>query len=47
MSDGTEAEGRTGAEFADLVRGMLEALGEDPERDGLLKTPERVEKSLR
>jgi GTP cyclohydrolase I len=47
MADGTEAEGRTGAEFAGLVRGMLEALGEDPERDGLLKTPERVEKSLR
>ena len=26
---------------------MLLALGENPERDGLLKTPERVEKSLR
>jgi len=47
MSDGTEAAGHTGAEFAGLVRRMLEALGEDPERDGLLKTPERVEKSLR
>jgi GTP cyclohydrolase I len=47
MADGTEAEGQAGAEFAGLVRGMLEALGEDPERDGLLKTPERVEKSLR
>ncbi|HEX8317167.1 GTP cyclohydrolase I FolE [Longimicrobium sp.] len=47
MPDGTEAEGQAGAEFAGLVRGMLEALGEDPERDGLLKTPERVEKSLR
>jgi GTP cyclohydrolase I len=47
MADGTEAEGHAGAEFAGLVRGMLEALGEDPERDGLLKTPERVEKSLR
>ena len=47
MADGTEAEGRGGAEFAGLVRGMIEALGEDPERDGLLKTPERVEKSLR
>ncbi|HEY0035937.1 MAG TPA: GTP cyclohydrolase I FolE, partial [Longimicrobium sp.] len=47
MADGTEAGGQAGAEFAGLVKGMLEALGEDPERDGLLKTPERVEKSLR
>jgi GTP cyclohydrolase I len=44
MADVTEA-GAT--EFAGLVRGMLQALGEDPERDGLMKTPERVEKSLR
>ena len=33
--------------FQGLVRQMLGALGEDPERNGLLKTPERVEKSLR
>jgi GTP cyclohydrolase I len=33
--------------MAPHVRAMLEALGEDPEREGLLKTPERVEKSLR
>ena len=26
---------------------MLAALGEDPEREGLVKTPERVESSLR
>ena len=31
----------------DLIRNMLVELGEDPEREGLLKTPERVEKSLR
>lgn len=31
----------------DHVKAMLAGLGEDPEREGLLKTPERVEKSLR
>jgi GTP cyclohydrolase IA len=33
--------------FQDHVRHMLRVLGEDPDRQGLLKTPERVEKSLR
>ena len=33
--------------IAPLVRDMLAALGEDPGREGLVKTPERVEKSLR
>jgi GTP cyclohydrolase I len=33
--------------FADRVREVLAALGENPGREGLLKTPERVEKSLR
>jgi GTP cyclohydrolase I len=30
-----------------LMRSLLASLGEDPARDGLLKTPERMEKSLR
>jgi len=36
-----------GEPFADLVRRILVALGEDPGREGLVKTPERVEGSLR
>jgi GTP cyclohydrolase I len=35
------------AELSDLVREMLVALGEDPDRQGLQRTPERVAKSLR
>ncbi len=34
------------APLRDLVRAQLLALGEDPAREGLLKTPERVENSL-
>jgi GTP cyclohydrolase I len=33
-------------EFEQLVRRQLALLGEDPARDGLLRTPERVTKSL-
>ena len=29
--------------YRGLVREQLRLLGEDPERDGLLRTPERVE----
>ena len=30
-----------------LIENVLHAIGEDPKREGLLKTPERVEKSLK
>jgi GTP cyclohydrolase I len=33
--------------FADKIREIIAALGEDPGREGLVKTPERVEASLR
>jgi GTP cyclohydrolase IA len=48
MSEAMVVEARPLAEvpFQELVREMLLRLGEDPERQGLLKTPERVEKSL-
>jgi GTP cyclohydrolase IA len=34
------------AELAELVRRQLELIGEDPDREGLLRTPERVARSL-
>jgi GTP cyclohydrolase IA len=34
-------------DLAPLVREMLARLGEDPNRDGLLRTPERVDKALK
>ena len=37
----------TSAATSELVRELLVRLGEDPERDGLLRTPERVEQALR
>jgi GTP cyclohydrolase I len=35
------------AAMIDHIHGILKELGEDPSRDGLMKTPERVDRSLR
>ena len=42
-------DGRTdlsGVDFEDLVAEMITRLGDDPNRDGMKKTPERVAKSM-
>jgi GTP cyclohydrolase I len=36
----------TSASFEELVREILVRVGEDPEREGLVRTPERVHKAL-
>jgi GTP cyclohydrolase I len=36
----------TGATFQELLRELIVRLGEDPGRDGLLRTPERMQRSL-
>jgi GTP cyclohydrolase I len=43
----TPLEGSACAEFASLVHRQLELVGEDPGREGLLRTPQRVTESLR
>ncbi|HEX2191269.1 MAG TPA: GTP cyclohydrolase I FolE [Longimicrobiaceae bacterium] len=43
----TATEETEATPFQERVRDLLADLGEDPDRQGLLKTPERVEKSLR
>src|SRR6266849_6463796 len=50
MSEATEImipETAGSESIADLVRRMLAMIGEDPNREGLRKTPERFEKALR
>jgi GTP cyclohydrolase IA len=46
MATKTETPTLTSATFEDLVREMLVRLGEDPEREGLVRTPERVQKAF-
>jgi len=42
----TEPATLTSATFEDLVREMIVRLGEDPKREGLTRTPERVKKAM-
>ena len=46
MKPASEPTTITSASFEDLVREMLVRLSEDPDREGLLRTPERVRKAL-
>jgi GTP cyclohydrolase IA len=45
-SDHDSSDGERLEQLGDIVRRELELIGEDPERDGLLRTPERVARSL-
>src|SRR5664280_1136830 len=47
MRDLTETPTLTSASFEELAREMLVRLGEQPDREGLLKTPERFSQALR
>ena len=46
MKPTTESQTVTTASYEDLVREMLVRLGEDPTREGLSATPERVRKAM-
>jgi GTP cyclohydrolase I len=46
MKPQTEPSTLTSVSFEDLVQEMLVRLGEDPQREGLVRTPERVRKSM-
>jgi len=41
-----ESVSLTSASFEDLLREVLVRLGEDPDRDGLMRTPERMKRAL-
>ena len=44
-STSVEAPSLTSATFEDLVREMIVRLGEDPDREGLVRTPDRVHRA--
>src|SRR6201989_3362905 len=46
MTQSVENPTLTSATFADLIREMIVRLGEDPQREGLLRTPERVHHAM-
>ena len=46
MKEAVESTTLTSASFEELVREMLVHLGEDPEREGLVRTPARVQKAF-
>jgi len=46
MKPATEPTTLTSASYEDLVREMIVRLGEDPEREGLANTPQRVRKAM-
>lgn len=46
MNPTTEISALTSASFEDLVREMIVRLGEDPGREGLIRTPNRVRRAL-
>lgn len=45
MKQATETPTLTSASFEELMKEMLVRLGEDPEREGLQRTPDRVKKA--
>jgi GTP cyclohydrolase IA len=47
MNPTTESQTLTSASYEELVREMIVRLGEDPDREGLVRTPARVEKAMK
>lgn len=47
MKSTTQPATLTGATYEALVREMIVRLGEDPDREGLVRTPARVEKAMK